>query len=130
MAKSEPVLFHEEQALGRWHGKLVLAIPPAALIFVALRQLVWRHPWGNPPVTNAGLLFLTILLALVYVRLITVRLVTGVRPAEVVVGLHGLWHGWRFSPRHRQRAVFGGGSATHIRQDHEFCEFRVSQGRA
>jgi len=91
MGRDTPVLFHEEQAFRQWHARLVLAMPPAALVFVTLRQLVWHHPWGNPPVSNGGLLFLTVLLVLVYVRLITVRLVTDLRPAEIAVGLRGLW---------------------------------------
>ena len=70
---------------------LVLAMPPAALIFVTVRQLVWHHPWGTPAVSNGGLLFLAVLLVVVYVRLITVRLVTDLRPAEIAVGLRGLW---------------------------------------
>lgn len=91
MNRQSSALFHETQSLGRWHTRLVLAMPPAALAFIACRQLVWGHPWGSPPVSNGGLLFLTILLALVYVRLITVRLVTELRPAELVVGMRGLW---------------------------------------
>jgi len=92
MGKSALVLFHEEQAFRQWHAMLVLTMPPAALIFVTVRQLVWHHPWGTLPVSNGGLLFLAVLLVLVYVRLITVRLVTELRPAEITVGLRGLWH--------------------------------------
>ena len=91
MGKSSPVLFHEEQAFRQWHARLVLAMPPAALIFITLRQLVWHHPWGTPPVSDGGLLFLAALLVLVYVRLITVRLVTDLGPTEIAVGLRGLW---------------------------------------
>jgi hypothetical protein len=42
-------------------------------------------------VSNGGLLFLTVLLVLVYVWLITVRLVTELRPGEILVGMRGLW---------------------------------------
>ena len=91
MGKSALVLFHEEQAFRQWHAMLVLTMPPAALIFVTVRQLVWHHPWGTLPVSNGGLLFLAVLLVLVYVRLITVRLVTDLRPTEIAVGLRGLW---------------------------------------
>src|SRR5208283_2586286 len=97
MGRSAPVLFHEEQAFRQRYAKLALATPPAALIFVTCRQLVWHHPWGNPPVSNGGLLFLTILLVLVYVRLITVRLVTDLRPTEIAVALRGLWRKRRIS---------------------------------
>jgi hypothetical protein len=91
MDRHSPVLFHEEQAFRQWHAKLLLAMPPAALIFVTLRQLVWHHPWGTPPVSNGGLLFQTVLLVLVYLRLITVRLITDLRLTEIAVGLCGLW---------------------------------------
>ena len=91
MGKGAKVLFHEAQALGQWHTSLVLAMPPAGLIFIAMRQMVWHHPFGTPPISNGGLIFLTALSLLVYVRLITVRLVTELQPSEIAVGLHGLW---------------------------------------
>jgi hypothetical protein len=91
MSKQEQALYHETQSLRRWPVGLFLALPPAALIFVACRQIIWHHPWGNPPVTNGGLLFLTILLTAVYVRLMTVRLVIDLFPDTLEVGLKGLW---------------------------------------
>ncbi len=83
--------FHETQALRQWHLRIVLAMPPAALIFMSVRQVVFHHLWGHPPMTDGGLLFLTILLLLVYARLITVRLVTDIDCGELCVGLRGLW---------------------------------------
>ena len=83
--------FHETQRLRQWHVRIVLALPPAALLFMSVRQVGFHHPWGHPPMSNGGLLFLTILLLLVYVRLITVRLVTDLRHGELTVGLRGLW---------------------------------------
>ena len=91
MAKDAPVLFQEEQAFRQRHARLALATPPAAILFVTLRQLVWHRPWGSPPVSNGDLVFLSILLVAVYVRLITVRLVTRLRPSEIAIGLRGLW---------------------------------------
>jgi len=91
MGKRAPLLFHEEQAFRQWHAMVVLAMPPAGLILIAVRQMVWHHPFGTPPVSDGGLVFLTVLSLLVYVRLITVRLVTDLRPAEIAVGLRGLW---------------------------------------
>jgi hypothetical protein len=61
MSRSAPVLFHEEQSFRQRYATLALATPPAALLFVTCRQLVWHHPWGSPPVANGGLLFLAIL---------------------------------------------------------------------
>jgi len=97
MAKSAAVLFHEEQAFRQWHAMVVLAMPPAGLIFITLRQMVWHHPFGTPPVSDGGLIFLTALSLVVYLRLVTVRLVTDVRPAEIVVALRGLWRKRRIS---------------------------------
>jgi hypothetical protein len=90
-AKNAKPDFHEVQALRQWHARLVLAMPPAAMLFIAVRQLVFHRPWGSPPMSNGGLVFLTVLLVAVYIRLITVRLVTDIRSGELSVGLQGLW---------------------------------------
>jgi hypothetical protein len=87
---AEPV-FHEVQTLRQRHARLVLAMPPAAVLFIAVRQLVFHRPWGSPPMSNGGLIFLTVLLVAVYFRLITVRLETDIRSGELSVGLKGLW---------------------------------------
>jgi len=83
--------FHETQGLRTWHVRIVLALPPGALVFMSVRQMVFHRPWGHPPMSNGDLLFLTVLLLAVYVRLITVRLVTDVRSGALTVGLRGLW---------------------------------------
>ncbi len=91
MGKDAQILFHEEQGFRRRHAAIALAQVPAALIFVTLRQLVWHHPWNIPPVSNGSLIFWTLLTLLVYVRLLTVKLVTDLRPTELAVRLRGLW---------------------------------------
>jgi hypothetical protein len=68
-----------------------MAFPPAALLFITIRQVVFHHPWGSKPLSNGGLIFLSVLLVAVYFRLVTVRLVTDVGGGEVSVGLRGLW---------------------------------------
>lgn len=85
------MLFHEVQPLRQWHTRIVLAIPPAALLFIAVRQIAFHRPWAHPPLSNGDLIFLSILLVAVYIRLVTVRLVTELRAAELFVGLRGLW---------------------------------------
>ena len=87
----EVVLFREVQSFRLGYAKIALAIPPAALTIITCRQLIWNHPWGNPPTTNGDLLFLTALLLFVYLRLITVRLVTELRPGQLSVAMKGLW---------------------------------------
>ncbi len=91
MPSREPVLFSETQALRNWHARIVLAFPPAALLFIAVRQVVWHRPWGKPPMSSGGLIFLAVLLLAVYFRLITVKLVTVLRRGEIEVGLRGFW---------------------------------------
>jgi hypothetical protein len=110
------VLFREKQAFHLGIARIALAVPPLALLIITMRQIAWHHPWGNPPVTNADLLFLTNLLLLVYVRLITVRLVTELRPGRLSVALKGLWRRIRVPvadirsamPVHYDPAEYGG----------------------
>ena len=91
MSQKEPILFTEVQALRQWHVRVVLAFPPAAVLFITCRQIVWHKPWGSPPPSNGSLIFLCVLLVAVYFRLVTVKLVTELRRGEVAVGLRGLW---------------------------------------
>jgi hypothetical protein len=91
MTRGEPVEFSEKQGFRQWHQPIILAFPPAALLFMTVRQIVFHKPWGSPPRSDGGLIFLTVLLTLVYIRLITVKLVTELRHGEIVVGMRGLW---------------------------------------
>lgn len=109
-ARDAQPVFHEVQALRQRHARLVLAMPPAAMLFIAVRQLVFHRPWGSPPMSNGGLIFLTVLLVAVYFRLITVRLVTDIRSGELSVGLQGLW-------RKRRVPLAGIRSATKVEYD-------------
>jgi hypothetical protein len=84
-----PALFHESQPLGKWHGKLILAMPPAGVIVITCRQLFWRIPWGTPPTSDGGMIFLSVLALLLYIRLVTIRLVTDLDAQELVVRLKG-----------------------------------------
>jgi len=85
------VLFREKQPFRLGYAKIALAMPPVALAIISCRQIIWRIPWGNPPVTNGDLVFLTILTMAVYLRLITVRLVTELRPEQLSVAMKGFW---------------------------------------
>jgi hypothetical protein len=91
MAKIGAVLFGEKQSFRLGYAKIALAMPPAVLAIITCRQIIWNHPWGNPPVTNGDLIFLTGLTLLVYVRLITVSLVTELRPEQLSIAMKGLW---------------------------------------
>src|ERR1700691_861201 len=91
MAAKGAVLFRETQSFQLGSARIALAMPPGVLAVVCCRQIFFHHPWGNPPVTNGNLLFLTILTLSVYGRLITVRLVTELRPEQLSVGMKGFW---------------------------------------
>ena len=54
-------------------------------------QVIFRHPWGNRPMSNADVIGWTVFLWLIYLRLITVRLVTDVRKGALIVRMRGLW---------------------------------------
>jgi hypothetical protein len=90
VAGRKTILFRETQSFRLGYTALTLAVPPAALVVLTLRQMVWHHPWGNPPVSDAGLIFLTLLTSLVYLRLMTVRLVTILRNDRLSVAMRGL----------------------------------------
>jgi len=91
MAEREAALFSERQTVRQRYTAVLLAFPPAALLFITCRQVIWHKPWFTPPTSNGGLIFLTLLLIAVYVRLITVKLVTELHPREIAVELRGLW---------------------------------------
>ena len=89
-ARTQP-LYSESQPFRHWRMRVALAVPPVAILVVACRQIFWHKVWTSPPLTNGDLIFLTVLLSAVYLRLNTVRLVTEVLPGEVVVRLRGIW---------------------------------------
>ncbi len=89
MPADNAILFREKQSFRLVYARVALALPPLVLLVVTLRQVVWHHPWGNPPSSNGNLIFLTVLLLLVYLRLTTVRLVTELRPDRLSVAMKG-----------------------------------------
>jgi hypothetical protein len=91
MSRRGDLLFFETQSLRSWHSRIILAFPPAALVFMTCRQIIWHKPWGSPPQSDGGLIFLSVLLVAVYLRLITVKLVTELRREALTVSLRGLW---------------------------------------
>jgi hypothetical protein len=86
-----PLIFREEQIFRQRRLRILLAIPPAAMLLILVWQVILGHPWGTKPVSNASVIGWTVFLWLVYLRLVTVRLVTQVSPGEVTVGMRGLW---------------------------------------
>lgn len=43
MSQRETILFSEVQRFRQWYTRLVLAFPPAALIFITCRQILWHN---------------------------------------------------------------------------------------
>jgi len=104
MSRMEPFLYREVQGFRQWHTRIILAFPPASLLFVTARQVIFHKPWGSPPASDGGLIFLTVLLTAVYFRLVTVKLVIEIRGGELGVGLRGLWKRRRIPVRQIQTA--------------------------
>ena len=90
-------LFHEEQSLRQRRLLILTAIPPVAMLLLAIWQVGLGHPWGKQPMSNAGIVGWTIFLWLIYFRLITIKLVTEVLPNELSVAMRGLWRSYRIS---------------------------------
>ena len=90
-------LFHEEQSLRQPRLLILTAIPPVAMLLLAIWQVGLGHPWGKQPMSNGGIVGWTIFLWLIYFRLISVKLVTDVLPNELSVAMRGLWRSYRIS---------------------------------
>jgi hypothetical protein len=84
-------LFHEEQNLRQPRLLILTAIPPLAMLLLAIWQVGLGHAWGKQPMSNASVVGWTIFLWLIYFRLITVKLVTDVLPGELSIAMRGLW---------------------------------------
>jgi len=84
-------LFQEIQSFHLLRLRILLAIPPVAMVLLFIWQVILGHPWGKQPISNAGVIGWTIFLWLVYLRLVTVRLVTRVRADEISVAMRGFW---------------------------------------
>jgi len=90
------MLFEEVQKFHLGISGIALAVPPAALVFITCRQVIWGIPWGTPPTSNGNLIFLSVLLVAVFIRLMTVRLVTELRPEALSVAMKGFWRRARY----------------------------------
>jgi hypothetical protein len=84
-------LFRERQSFRQRRVRILLAIPPAAMLLLLVWQVILGHPWGTTPMSNAKIIGWTVFLWLVYLRLVTVGLVTQVGSGELTVGMRGLW---------------------------------------
>jgi hypothetical protein len=90
-----PLLFRETQSFRQTRLRVVTAIPPVGMLVVLIWQVVLGHPLGKTPLSNASVIGWTIFLFIIYIRLVTVRLVTEVAPGQVLIKLSGLWRSTR-----------------------------------
>lgn len=98
-------LFHEVQRFGRgWLWGLTLfgtVLPAAVFAWGVVQQVVLGEPWGDHPLSDAGLIVITLLIgafcAGVLWLLAAARLVTTVAPGVLRI---------RFTPFHRRDRVF------------------------
>jgi hypothetical protein len=91
VAYSDKGDFFEEQRFQPLRTRLLLAAIPLILTAASIWQVALKHPWGKQPMSNGGLIFWTVFLWLIYIRLMTVRIVTQVESGVLSVGLRGLW---------------------------------------
>ena len=88
-------LFYERQSFRPRRMRILTAILPAAMLALTVVQVAFGLHWGKQ--SNGSLIGWTIFLWLVYWRLMTVKLVTEVRPDQLRVKMSGLWR-WRRIP--------------------------------
>jgi Family of unknown function (DUF6141) len=90
MGRKSKSIFEESQ---RFPPRIyiALAVPPCILLGLTIWQVGFGHPWGKQPMSNGRLIGWTVFTTLIYVRLITVRLVTAVRSDSIIVSMRGLW---------------------------------------
>jgi hypothetical protein len=83
--------FREIQRFPLRRTAAVLAVVPSIMSVLLIWQVVLRHPWGKHPMSNASIAVWTMFLWIVYVRLMTFRLVTRVRDQELIIAMRGFW---------------------------------------
>jgi hypothetical protein len=84
-------IFREVQRFPLRRIAFALASPPCFMLGLSIWQVFLGHTWGKHPMSNADVIGWTVFLWLIYFRLITVRLVTEVRPGELSIAMRGLW---------------------------------------
>jgi hypothetical protein len=90
MTHAPAPLFREVQSFRNPRARILTAIPPAAMLLLAIWQVGLGHTWGKMPMSNPAVIGWTVFLWIIYLRLITVKLVTEVRQGEVRVAMRGL----------------------------------------
>jgi hypothetical protein len=89
MGRKPKPLFCEKQRFRQTRVRVLTAIPPMAMLLLAIWQVGLGHPWGKEPMSNGSVIGWTIFLFCFYVLLNTAKLVTEVRPGELNIRLLG-----------------------------------------
>jgi hypothetical protein len=87
--------FQEVQYLPQRRAAVMLALPPCGMTALLVWHVALGHPWGKQQLSDASVIGWTIVLWLIYARLLTVRLVTEIRDGEMLFALRGFWRARR-----------------------------------
>jgi len=91
MSGKPPILFEEGQTFDQLRVRLVLAIPPAAMFCLTIWHVGFGRPWGKQTMSNTSITVWTLFLCLVYLRLITIQLITRVHADRISLSLQDIW---------------------------------------
>jgi hypothetical protein len=83
--------FHESQKFPLRQAAIALLVPPSIMTLLLVWQVVLNHHWKGQSISNSDMIFWTVFLWLVYLRLTTVRIVTKVSAGKLEVKLRGLF---------------------------------------
>ena len=72
----EELIFYERQRFKQWWALILLVIVNGMLIIGCISQIGMGKPWGNNPMSNTGLIIITVISALVSVSIFFIRLDT------------------------------------------------------
>jgi hypothetical protein len=91
MQAQDGLYFEEVQKNRQWWLWAVVLAPCAVIGYGAVRQLVFGQPWGDRPLSDAGLGLLCVFLAAVLVWLYKMSLLTQVSAEALTVQFKWLW---------------------------------------
>ena len=84
-------MFHEAQKLSNRRMKIQLAFLPLAFTILLVWQVILKHTAARKTLSDGEVIGWTILLWLLYFRLISVKMVTDLKPLKLIVKLRGVF---------------------------------------
>ncbi|MCA1556228.1 MAG: DUF6141 family protein, partial [Acidobacteria bacterium] len=91
MESHQLIYFREVQKNRQWWLWVVVMIPCVLVGYGAVQQLVFGKPWGDRPISDAGLVVLVAFLTAVIVWLYKMQFVTEVRAEGVLTQFKWFW---------------------------------------